>query len=460
MFLLTILTIYGCKSFELVEINPEKDPSSFSKSLLIKGGINYKGEAPFTNETSELNIIKSQPTATVATDNYLFVPFVAKLSNDAQGVYLQVEGADNYWKIPINNNINKVRSDFTKVNSTSTQLTEVLSIGIPENIQAGLFNIYYKLFDSNSKIGNATSLEAKVIIPVDYCKNGDQIGKVEGKDGISAQTYSLGDTPGFVEIKYETYNIPDRIDIRYNKQWIRSTGDLLGIEAPPIKQCDAVVSGDGFLGTSGSFHIFYDPSISKKLDVYVSGCLDGGTAWNYNVVDCPKDKPILGIHSNADPSQGIDYGHAWISLSQNGITHFYGLWPDFNPKVENNGNLTDIRKDIEEGFGEYSRFLPIDENQLNKFNYKKGQNKTWGPWINIAGYTLSFPLYNCSSWAQEVYEYVTNESILADEFLNGSPFETPRKLSEGILKLESTYPTSNFKPEGIGDDSSSCSFCK
>jgi hypothetical protein len=440
-FLFIILALNGCKTLELVEIYPEKDPSLFSRSLLVKGGTNCIGEAPTSNETSELIISKSQPTATVATDNYLFVPFLAAFSNDAQGVYLQVEGADNYWEIPISNN---------SLKSASTSLTEVLSIGIPENIQAGIFNIYYKLFSSDGKIGNTAMLEAKVVFPVDYCEKGAQIGTVKGEDGISAQTYTLGDTPGFVEIQYETYSIPDRLDIRYNNHWIRSTGDLLGNgnDAPPIKVCDDVVSGDGFLGTSGSFHIFYDPSISKKLDVYVSGCLDGGTAWDYNIVDCPKDKPIIGIHSNADPSNGIDSGHAWISLTQNGITHLYGLWPDFNPKVENNGNKTDIRVDIETGFGKYSRFLPIDEDQLNRLKYKLGQNKTWTA------------TYNCSSWAQEVYKYVTNESISADEFFNGSPLETPRKLSEGIMKLESTYPTSNFKPEGIGEDSSSCSFCK
>ena len=162
--------------------------------------------------------------------------------------------------------------------------------------------------------------ETNVIFPVDYCENGNQIGTISGRDGISVHTYSLGDTPGFVEIKFDTYIIPDRIDIRYNREWVRSTGKLLdkNTPSPPIKECDQVTSEEGFVGESGTFHMFYDPNISKKLDIYVSGCLGGGTVWEYSITDCPREKPVLGVHSNSDPTENIISGHAWISLTQSG----------------------------------------------------------------------------------------------------------------------------------------------
>ena len=441
---LILLSGSGCETSALVEINPLEDPSAFSRSLLIEGGKNRNGDVPTTNEPSELVISKSQPSATVSSDNFLFIPFLATSSEGARGVYLQIEGADNYWEIPLSSRADSASS--SSKNSTNT-FTEVLSIGIPENVQEGIFNISYQLFGSNGKTGAAAMLKTNVTFPIDYCESGEQIGQVEGQDGISAQSYSLGDDPGFITIDYETFTVPDRVDIRYNKQWIRSTGELLAGAAPPIKECANVVAGDGFLGTSGVFHIFYDPKVSKKIDVYVSGCLDGGTQWNYNIVECPKEKPIIGIHSNSPPESELVSGHAWISLTRDGTTQFYGLWPDAHGDVEDNGNGTDIRINQERGFGRYSRFLPIDEDQLDRLNFKLGQNETWA-------YT-----YNCSSWAEEVYEYVTNENVSADEFITGSPLETPRKLSEGILELERRYPTSNYRPEDIGEDSSSCSFC-
>ena len=45
------------------------------------------------------------------------------------------------------------------------------------------------------------------------------------------------------------------------------------------------------------------------------------------------DRVVLGIHSHVDPNtegsfnQFVD-GHAWISVTRNGQTETYGLWPD------------------------------------------------------------------------------------------------------------------------------------
>jgi hypothetical protein len=64
------------------------------------------------------------------------------------------------------------------------------------------------------------------------------------------------------------------------------------------------------------------------------------------------DKVILGIHSQTDPNtqgsfnQLID-GHSWISVTRNGTTEHYGLWPDSHPRGIDNGAASDIRNGIE-----------------------------------------------------------------------------------------------------------------
>jgi hypothetical protein len=98
---------------------------------------------------------------------------------------------------------------------------------------------------------------------------------------------TFGDKVGWITIDYDTYTVPDRIDVRYNNKWVASTGSVLSGNSPPTKLCSSVTAGDGFIGAKGSFKIFYDGKVSKKLDIYVSGCLEGGTLWEFKVRECP-----------------------------------------------------------------------------------------------------------------------------------------------------------------------------
>ena len=49
-----------------------------------------------------------------------------------------------------------------------------------------------------------------------------------------------------------------------------------------------------------------------------------------------QEKVVLGIHSRVGPDPGNSAGrfmdgHAWLSLTANGQTEYYGLWPDGHP---------------------------------------------------------------------------------------------------------------------------------
>ncbi|MEM8585617.1 MAG: hypothetical protein AAGF87_15165 [Bacteroidota bacterium] len=420
-------------------IDPIEDPSAFSRSLLINNAVNIEGDIPELESDFNFDILNAQQSATVSVNNFLFLPFIYNADNDTEGLFLQIDGADNYWRISFESDTLEGRS------------SRVVSVGIPENVKEGSSIINYKLFGAGgSSSGQMRSLFTEIEQPQSFCMDGTTVGLVEGADGITNKTFKLGMDPGFISIDFNTFVVPDRVDIRYNGQWIRSTGSLLSNSnpQPPIKECSRVTPGDGFLGTQGTFNVFYDPGESDEITVYVSGCLDGGTAWEFEIRECPNDKPILGIHSNVDPENAaFDDGHAWVSLTQNGNTTFYGLWPDMHPAVPDNGNATDVRVNVENGFARYSRFLPIDEQQLEVFNNYIAINHTW----QLTN--------NCSSFAQELFRTVTREDIPADEIIPGSFIETPRKLSEGIIQFESNYPTSSHRPEGVSDDSSSCSFC-
>lgn len=109
---------------------------------------------------------------------------------------------------------------------------------------------------------------------------------VSGNEGLTFTTLTLGDTAGTVTVDYDTYSIPDRIDVYYDNKWVAGTGSDPG-PIPPQKNCSDVVAGDGFLGTTGVLSIAYDPAISKEVTVVVSGCLGSSTAWDYTV-NCPQ----------------------------------------------------------------------------------------------------------------------------------------------------------------------------
>lgn len=67
---------------------------------------------------------------------------------------------------------------------------------------------------------------------------------------------------------------------------------------------------------------------------------------------------ILGIHSNVrnrtiDPETGkavdpaFDDGHGWLSVTRDGVTTNYGLWPD-SSRAGDNGEGNDIREGMED----------------------------------------------------------------------------------------------------------------
>lgn len=297
MFLLIVsIGVCGCRKNDApspdVYIDPTTQPSALSHALKVENGSNHKGNAPMATTSTNLLITEYQETALVTADNFLFIPLVGRTSETVSGVYFQVIGADNYWV----------------VNTTlAADRSQVLSLEIPANVLKGKFKIQYGLKGVNGSIGKPVELKAEVIGRIEYCSNSQTPEKIQGNDGLVSYSFTLGDKAGWVVVDYNTYSVPDRIDLRYNKTWIASTGSLLTQNKPPTKMCSAVTQGDGFVGRRDSFVFFYDGAVSKKLDIYVSGCLDGGTQWDFQIRSCPTSwySELPGCPCNYSDLQGM-----------------------------------------------------------------------------------------------------------------------------------------------------------
>lgn len=150
------------------------------------------------------------------------------------------------------------------------------------------------------------------------------------------------------------------------------------------------------------------------------------------------DQVILGIHTNAEPNTNawsVDTeGHAWISVTRNGTTEAYGLWPNEHPRFANEPQHpeTNIRKGIENNFASTAdRYYQLDQKQVAELDKALDEKVTWG-YLN-----------NCSNWATNTAERVTGEHIQARDNYG---IRTPGDLANGIKELEKNQPTAMDQP--------------
>jgi len=160
---------------------------------------------------------------------------------------------------------------------------------------------------------------------------------------------------------------------------------------------------------------------------------------------------ILGIHSNvAGDDESFTAGHAWLSITQSGVTTTYGLWPDSHPsrRVIDNGDKSDIRVGLElNSQAIASRYYKLTGPQAVQFNKIIGANVHWQ-------YT-----HNCSSFATDTVYAILKADVDADDYFG---LETPRELGRNILLLEAKSRTSIISPRILKNNpaSSSSSFSK
>ncbi|MBU1822981.1 MAG: hypothetical protein KKG00_15950, partial [Bacteroidetes bacterium] len=236
-----VLCATMCKKDDRLEylgpIDPTKDPSGFCKALNIEG-TNKGGELP-SNTVSGFRITNAQSSALAAQGANLYIPFTFTASEPIAGIYLKIEGADNYWEIPVKGQVAAGSYVFT--------------VGIPRNVLAGKSRIQYNAYNAKGETTNTISMNTEVALSRDACSEG--LYRESGSQGLTVRRLSLGDKAGEILISYEMYSLPDRLDIQYNGEWVASTAPtVLGKdETPPPSVCfDGTV---GYVSRRGTLKV-------------------------------------------------------------------------------------------------------------------------------------------------------------------------------------------------------------
>jgi hypothetical protein len=211
-----------------------------------------------------------QASASISPGNQIYLPFSFTSQAGYTKCYVQVQGATNgYFEIPANSTVNSG--------------TMAIPINIPSNVLTGTFCVMYCIQDAQGRVSNIMTTCITLRDPID-CSN----ASASGSDGLTFTQVEMGDNAGSVEITYDTYSIPDRIDVYQGSKWLTGTGNDPQSLVPPIADCDDVTPGDGsgFIGANDVLTFNYNPSQGKTITVVASGCIGSGTAWDWSMI-CP-----------------------------------------------------------------------------------------------------------------------------------------------------------------------------
>lgn len=305
LMILSALFFQNCKKEEfdprkpyLMPIDPEEEPDLLGRAFGMTNATLIEGNLPSANATStQLRIDYSQSGALAAVGTELYIPFTFFQTNQLSGIYLQVIGAGHYWDIRVQNPPSGNIGNY------------VFPLGIPGQALTGVFNIQYALYDQSGKVSQHETMKITIGTLVDACAGGTTYHEA-GSEGLTVRRIELGDSPGQVQIEYEMYSLPDRLDIKYNGRWVASTAAAAlsdGSYPPPSVCYDGQV---GYVSGSNVLKFDYDPAISKEFLIYMSGCY-GATAWDFWVT-CP-DNNWCG--ANSSPLEGIR--HETITIPGN-----------------------------------------------------------------------------------------------------------------------------------------------
>ena len=257
--------------------NPNDVADNSSVSDGSDSGNEESGDPPATttNVQHPAKIWGHQSQVEASPDQTIFLPFEFEVSSHADGItdiYVQITGANTYWRI----------EKYTGASSGQV----MLSVKIPSRMKTpGEFQVNYRIQDDMGIVSNVLETTVKVVKIAD-CSD----VYFSGSAGLTVRSVDLGDQAGKVRITYDTKTEPDRVDIFYGGKWVHGTGSSIAYgQAPPKSDCDN--PGNGYIGTNVNpgtaiiYDLDYDPNVSRRLDIYVSGCYGGGTFWEL-WVDC------------------------------------------------------------------------------------------------------------------------------------------------------------------------------
>lgn len=351
-------------------IDPVTNPSGFSRALRIDG-TNAKGTIP-SNPLSSFRILQAQRSALATQGASLYIPFTFTSTEKVAGVYLQVEGADNYWTVPV-----KAKQN--------TGQSHVFEVNLPRNILNGQTQFNYAAYNTSNRTTNVVSTSTEIASGQEVC-NSETPYSESGSQGLTVRKLVLGDTPGTITIEYEMYTLPDRLDIKYNDQWVASTAStpLAADGSPPASVC--FDGAPGYVPGNGTLSFQYDPKNSKEVLIYMYGCF-GQTRWDISVNcpestcennNCSESKPsVADITTVVIPAQAPEVWSTGVRVNQGdyvffGATSYVLVDKGYGTLVKAKG--TDTGFDLTKDNGTGAPGVFIYPNSAKKYsNFRFGQ---------------------------------------------------------------------------------------
>lgn len=251
----------------LLNIDPSDSEAMANEITFTPSTTKVNGTPPAPSSSGTAPVISSAASASVVASGTVYIPVTYTANTAPSSMLIQVVGANTfYFSIPLS--------------GAGLAGTLTIPMTISSRVLTGNF-LMSAYIQSNGELSQPMTIPATVTEPL-AC--GD--GFVTGSEGVTNTRHQLGGKAGTVVISYDTYSVPDRVDVFLDGVWKGGTGGSI-TPPPPIKNCADVVLGDGsgFLGTTGTINVTVTAA-SKNIDVYVSGCLGSGTAWDYTLT-CP-----------------------------------------------------------------------------------------------------------------------------------------------------------------------------
>lgn len=248
---------------------PPSDMNGLQEVITITNGNRLKtGTLPDSSSSpNSPRITIFQPSASTGAGYQLILPLQFTSSTELRYIYLQIEGATNgYYKIDI--------TEYVRGFGTI-----IIPIKIPLLTCKGEFTVRFCLVDYNGLISSHKQTLIVIRDPL-ACENAVN----SGNEGLTFTQVELGTESGVVSLSYDTYSVPDRVDVFQGTEWLGGTGSNPGSVIPPLCNCSSVLPG--FIGKKGRIDFRYNPSLGRIITIVVSGCLGGGTAWEWNLT-CP-----------------------------------------------------------------------------------------------------------------------------------------------------------------------------
>ena len=263
---------YGCQksknSTTTVDSVSPSDANKLQAVLIIPGGALKSWNMPTTSATNAPVLSANQTSASINPNHQLMLPFNYSSIAGISKILVQVRNATSGY------------IEISGSSSSSNTGTIVIPISIPGKVKYGTFTLIYIIIDNSGNVSNVLTTYIVITAPV-TCAT----ATVNGAEGLTFTTVDMaGKSSGTMSLTYDTYSVPDRIDVYQNGTWLTGTGTNPNSTIPP--QCDCSTPLPGFVGQTGTLTFPFDTGKSKDITVVVSGCLGGGTAWTWTMA-CP-----------------------------------------------------------------------------------------------------------------------------------------------------------------------------